>query len=92
MRKIEAQMLKAIISRKNWSQANTEVVIGFQDTAQVFLHGNHIANVEPCGFVRVNFNTLAKWPTNTTKSRLRALGCDVRTRDFVTYVDGTAVA
>ena len=57
----------------------------------VYLHNNHIATVEMIRDLRtgnpeasfvvhnivVNRETLARWPTRTTKSRLRALGAQV---------------
>lgn len=90
MRKIEKQMVDAAFNGRNWRSANTEVVVMGNGIAQVFLHGHHIANVY-AGEVEVNTRTLANWPTVTTKSRLRALGADVYTKNFVTYVDGVAI-
>lgn len=88
MRLIEKEMLNAINNGNNWSKDNTQVV-HINGIAQVYLHGHHIASVY--GDVDVNTKTLASWPTNTTKSRLRALGVNVYTRNYVTYVDGVAV-
>jgi hypothetical protein len=76
MRKIEKQMLTAILSRKDWKSDNTEVVVTYFAHAarpieriNVFLHGNPIAEITPdcvavcdCG-----------WQTTTTKSRLNAI-------------------
>lgn len=89
MRKIEQQMLDAINGGYNWSLGNTRVhaVIGGME---IQLHGNIIATVDDYG-VRVNKATLAKWPTPTTKSRLKALGVDVFTRKGVTYLNGMEV-
>ena len=87
MRKIEQAMCKAIGQRKSWKDSNTEVV--YQEAldtptracieyAKVFLWGNHIGTyVYHLNRFDVNQNTLAKWPTRTTKSRLRALGASV---------------
>ena len=78
MRKIEQQMCKAIGQRKTWSSGNTAVRPIDDVNVGVFLFGNHIADVNSeTGFVMVDRNTLAKWPTVTTKSRLRALGASV---------------
>lgn len=92
MRKIEKDMLKAIENGQNKVLGNTYVnpVIG---GIQVWLHGNHIATVDHSdgGSVTVNKETLRKYPTNTTKSRLRALGVDVRTVKGVTMLDGVPV-
>ena len=92
MRKIEKEMNTAIRHHENWSKANTRVYI-MPDSlrARVHLHGHHIATVSTDGTVEVNLETLANWPTMTTKSRLRALGVDVYTRNHTTYVDGVPV-
>lgn len=96
MRKIEQQMLNAInsirnnTSAKGWSNDNT-IVTNAGDRAKVFLHGNHIADVFNTGVLDVNADTLARWPTPTTKSRLRALGANVATRKGVTYLNNVAI-
>jgi hypothetical protein len=90
MRKIEQQMIMAIDSHYNWASGNTQVLVLNNGLAQVFLHGNHIATVY-ADDVSVNKETLKEYPTNTTKSRLRALGADVCTRKGITYLDGVAV-
>lgn len=92
MRKIEKQMLEAISNCKTWHGANTMVSSIDGINCAVFLHGNHIADVNSeTGFVMVNKYTLHKWPSNTTKSRLRALGAKVATKKGITYLDGNAV-
>ena len=81
MRKIESDMLKAIYSGNHFAKDNTRVEI--TDTrVEVYLHGNHIASVESHPLsghftVKANIDTLFKYPTRTTLSRLRALGVDV---------------
>jgi hypothetical protein len=78
MRKIEQAMCHAIGQRKTWASGNTSVKPIDDVNMGVFLFGNHIADVNSdTGFVMVNNNTLSKWPTVTTKSRLRALGAKV---------------
>ena len=78
MHKIEKLMCDAIAQRKTWSSGNTFVYPIDDVNVGVYLWGNHIADVNTnTGFVMVNNNTLAKWPTRTTKSRLRALGASV---------------
>jgi len=94
MRKIESEMIAAIESGKAWKNGNTNISMhidarGFL-SPNVFLHGNHIATVEN-GVLKVNAQTLGKWPTPTTKSRLRALGANVTTKAGVTYLDGARV-
>jgi hypothetical protein len=91
MRKIEMQMNEAVQAKTSWSNANTTVsYLASKDTSDVFLHGHHIAAVKK-GVVVVNIYTLAHWPTNTTRSRLRALGADVCQRKGEQYVDGVAI-
>ena len=96
MRKIEQQMNAAVeniiygSSAKGWSFGNT-IVTNAGDRAKVFLHGNHIADVLLGGEVEVNINTLCRWNTPTTRSRLNALGARVNTRKGVIYVNGEAV-
>ena len=75
MRKIEQQMWSAINNQANWRSGNTSVQRIDDVNMAVYLHGNHIADVNSRnGFVMVNTATLIQWPTRTTKSRLRALG------------------
>ena len=55
---------------------------GSNTRVEVYLHGNHIASVESHPLsdlltVKANIDTLFKYPTRTTLSRLRALGVDV---------------
>lgn len=85
MRKIEQQMNAAIAKRVNWASGNTRVEIN--RNIEVFLHGNQIWSSAN----GVNTYTLAKWPTPTTKSRLRALGVKVATKAGVIYLNGVAV-
>lgn len=83
MRKIEAQMNAAIRARRDWSKSNTEVQVwnhGNHNETRVYLHGNLIC--------RINHNTGTRqfysrgWHTVTTKSRLNALGADLRIKDY----------
>ena len=92
MRKIEKQMLDAINNRSNWRLDNTSVQPIDDVNSAVYLHGNEIATVNSrTGLVMVNTQTLARWQTPTTKSRLRALGANVCTRKGVTYLDNIAI-
>ena len=72
MRVIEVEMVQAVRAQKNWSKDNTRVRVERDGLVEVYLFGNHIADVVD-GEVVTNLQTLAKWPTRTTKSRLRAL-------------------
>lgn len=73
MRKIEETMCAAVKMRREWSSGNTSVVV-CQDNVYVHLHG-HIIYCDYGEF------TLAGHNTNLTRSRLRALGVDVRVRN-----------
>ena len=85
-------MIAAINSRKSWHGGNTTVSNIDDVNSAVYLHGNHIADVNSRnGLVMVNQYTLARWSTNTTKSRLRALGANVSTRKGVTYLNDVAI-
>ena len=77
-------------SARGWSNNNT-IVTNAGDRAKVFLHGNHIADVFNNGNLEVNTDTLRRWSTPTTKSRLRALGANVATRKGITYLDNIAI-
>ena len=78
MRKIEREMIQAIIDRRNFSKANTRVVLHAGDPSKgedrkdmrVYLHGNWIAEYTQDGQLNINH---CGWITNTTKSRLNAL-------------------
>ena len=69
MRKIEKQMVAALNQGRDWKLDNTEVT----PAGEVFLYGNKIAFREE-GAMRRDEATFRRWPTSTTKSRLRALG------------------
>ena len=92
MRKIEQQMIDAIYNRKRFANGNTTVSVIDDVNSSVYLHGNHIADVNSrTGLVMVNVYTLRQWQTPTTKSRLRALGANVATRKGITYLDNVAI-
>lgn len=98
MRQIEKQMLNAISARGSWISSNTRVTTSTVDhvtKSEVFLHENHIATfthgAEGTGWLDVNLDTLADWPTPTTKSRLNALGASVHTHKHVIHIDGAPV-
>jgi hypothetical protein len=89
MRKVEKAMLQAINECRTWHGSNTSVSSIDDVNCAVYLHGNHIADVNSrTGFVMVNTYTLRQWPTVTTKSRLRALGANVQTKNHVTLLNG----
>lgn len=70
--------------------------------SEVFLHGNQIATywhgdvakgieLQGANNLEINIRTLKSWPTNTTKSRLRALGCNLQTKKGEIYLDGDKI-
>ena len=82
MRKIERQMLQAIVDDKDWSKDNTRVE-SRDGVKWIYLHGHCIAayyphyNKDTPSALHVNN---CGYTTNTTKSRLNALidfHCDV---------------
>lgn len=93
MRVIEQQMLNAIRDGKDFNKDNTSVLqVPCQNRAKVYLHGHHIASYCYVTDSAIpDRETLSNWPTNTTKSRLRALGVDVYTKKHVTYLNGEPV-
>ena len=75
MRKIEREMIQAIIDNKDFSKANTRVE-NHGTYFDVLLHGHKIAVYYPNSMnLHVNHQG---WMTNTTKSRLNALITFVR--------------
>jgi hypothetical protein len=93
MRLIEQQMWAAIQAGNDWSKDNTSVMYLVNlDQSYIYLHGHRIALYDhnSARFIP-DLETLATWPTVTTKSRLRALGVDVYTRKGITYVNDKEV-
>lgn len=85
MRKIEKDMIRAIRERKDMRNGNTTVTV-YKNTALVRLHGNLIA-VYSYKSNRYLYSS-AGWQTATTKSRLNALGANIRQKDF-SWFDAT---
>ena len=73
MRKIERQMLQAIVDdRSYWSKDNTRVELDEDKCCHnVYLHGHRIACYYP-SMQRLHINNCG-YETNTTKSRLNVL-------------------
>ena len=92
MRKIETEMNSAVLTRRNYSKANTSVSINDR-IAEVRLHGNLIARVGD-NFVQI---LDGGWQSVTTKSRLNALLSDVTPdgsvfqKDYVWYYNSSKV-
>jgi hypothetical protein len=92
MRKIEKQMLQAIVDGKNWHNTNTSVCMIDDNNCAVYLHGNEIAIVNTGnGFVMPNRITFRNWPTPTTRSRLSALGVRANIKNFRAQIDGVTL-
>jgi hypothetical protein len=95
MRKIEKEMIQncARINRgadqHSWTKDNTHVS-GQKGLVQVFLHGNHIASFVD-GMLQVNLDTLRRWPSMTTRSRLRALGANLVSIKGALHLDGKSI-
>ena len=71
MRKIEREMIQAIIDQRDFSKANTMVRQGL-NRSDVYLHGHHIASYYHDGSSSLMIAN-AGYKTNTTKSRLNVL-------------------
>ena len=74
MRKIENAMIQAVYANESGNPHGSR--------SEIYLHDNLIAEYwhdQTAAPLEVNRATLARWPSNTTKSRLRALGANVRT-------------
>lgn len=82
MRQIEKAMVAAVEARFNWRCSNTEVKVE-GDNVKVYLHGNQI--YEKAG--KYAAFTLAGWNSNTTRSRLRALGVGVRCYNYAPQME-----
>lgn len=99
MRKIEREMLDALMSGRTMKVSNTEVRYAEAPDGEVYgevyLFGNHIARVRvgPDKIVCVypDIRTLRRCPTRTTISRLRALGVDVSMSQWRLYLDGVCI-
>lgn len=87
MRQIEKAMLSALRENRTARLNNTDVVVINDTEKAVFLHGHKIARYT-CGKFYVS---LCGWNTTTTRSRLRALGVNVTTKQGTPYIGGEAV-
>ena len=92
MRQIELEMNEAIRSGYAWSKSNTCITYDPSNgmSAEVYLHGNHIATVTDKD---LTLYSGGGWFTPTTKSRLNALiqefgfkGSNIFQKNFNWYV------
>tara|TARA_B100000614_G_C14248929_1_gene369950 strand:- start:112 stop:447 length:336 start_codon:yes stop_codon:yes gene_type:complete len=72
MKVIERQMIQAIIEKRNFKKANTEVIKD-NDFMYIYLHGNLIAKYGLNDNWGQLFVSHCNWLSNTTKSRLNVL-------------------
>ena len=75
MRKIEQEMLAAFNSNTDFHKGNTDVISTSKRTS-VRLHGNLIC-VKDLKTGNISYSNCG-WFTNTTKSRLNALGANIK--------------
>lgn len=87
MRKIESDMIQAIVNKKNYSCDNTRVMV-VGDVVSVFLHNHNIAKITD---KTVEINNCG-YSTKTTKSRLNSIlhgfceGVLIYQKDFSWYI------
>lgn len=87
MRAINEEMSAAVAAHNNFKLSNTEVIASEDGNVFVYLHGNKI-------YMEVNGKasfTLAGWNTPTTRSRLNALGVDIKQRNFAALHNGKEI-
>ena len=90
MRKIESQMVQAVLGSRDWRSGNTSVDVTDHGVV-VRLHGHVIAQMDWENHTL--YITDAGWQTTTTKSRLNALLRNVTKRghvyqsDFIWYLE-----
>lgn len=97
MRQIEKKMVASIKARKNFKSGNTEVKMKRNEhlgtcTAMVYLHANLIAKISFGPENVVAQFTMAGCNTNTTRSRLNALGVGVSQCNLAQYHNGEAIS
>lgn len=89
MRKIEQAMLDAVARNESAKLGNTIVSAAPDRSIVVTLHGNVIARRTPMGHWSY---TLAGWDTPTTRSRVRALGANLTSKNGRRYANGVEVS
>lgn len=86
MRKIEEKMLKAFKEKRNWRERNTQVFVSpTTHEVRVGLYNRCIAKTNINNEVLYSFGG---YNSPTTRSRLRALGCNVSVKKGIPYRDG----
>lgn len=99
MRKIEEKLVRAVRDWKSFHLDNTDFRIVSHRKGEIYLHNNCIAKVVKhpwpiCGktYIYINEISLCGWNTPTTRSRLRALGVNIRQKDFMPILDGDEIS
>jgi len=87
MRTIDSNVVNAVNNRKNYKSGNTRVEV-VNNNVFVYLHGNLIYQIVN----NVAFFTLAGWNTPTTRSRLNALGVNVKQKNYKAVFNGREIA
>ena len=77
MKKLEEKMLHAVLNRRNFKNTNTEVISLLNGDVFVKLYDTIIYAV----FRGKEYFSDGGWNTNTTASRLRALGANYSTNE-----------
>lgn len=91
MRKIEEEMNEAIANGNNWQKDNTAVIFTRHHNelqGAVFLHSNMIAHITPNKTIIPVEETFLQNPTQTTVSRLKALGVDAQIKNQCPMING----
>ena len=87
MRVVEERMLNAVRNHQSRSLGNTQVVVD-GNICKVYLHGNKIYEKNYADGTEMFSN--AGWYSNTTRSRLNALGANIYQKNWTWYnYDGT---
>lgn len=96
MRRIEENMLSAVRNGRNFRNGNTEVKVTKEDGEQitrVLLHGNCIfEQVQNISGLYEKYFNLCGWNTPTTRSRLNALGVNVRQKNYEAVYNGQPIS
>lgn len=88
MKEIEMKMVAAIRNGKNFNGNNTQVECQSNGNIYVYLFGNCIYKIVN-GKARFN---LCGWNSVTTRSRLKALGVNVTSKDFTPHYNGKPIS
>lgn len=71
MRKIQSDILDAILNKENFKSGHDEVVVSDAGNIQVLLHGSPIVRIE--NNEKNIFISLAKWNTSLTRGRINTV-------------------